>query len=354
MAAATEPALAPSQIARVIPKPGCTPRRLAGLVRQAVIRCELDLSGLTVLTEAASGAYATTCVAAAVAGARQVHAVARDSRFGTVAQVKAEIQQLAQLAGVGHRIRIFDGSYEDLLPEVDVLTNSGHLRPISSEVIERLPARAVIGLMFETWEFRAEDLDLAACRRCGIPVVGVNERHPVVDVFSFLGPLAIKLLHDAGAAIYGNRIALLCDNPFQPFIERSLAALGAQVTTTDSFHELPGDPVDVVLVALRPREEPVLKASDAALIAEGQPGAFVAQYWGDLDRSALAAFGIPVWPPIDPKKGHMAILLSELGPEPIVRLQTGGLRAAELIYRQRSTYCEPGGVAELLEHNVGC
>ena len=334
-------------------KPGYDPRRLANLIRQAVARCELDLSGLTVLTEAASGAYASTCVAAAVAGARQVHAFARESRFGTVAQVESEIQRLALSAGVADRIRIFDSPFIDLLPEVDILTNSGHLRPLSSQVIERLPARAVIALMFETWEFRSDDIDLPTCRRRGIPVVGVNERHPAVDVFSFLGPLAIKLLHDAGAAAYGNRIALLCDNPFLPYIERSLTAVGAEVTIGAAVHELISDPADVVLVALQPGDEPVINAEDAALIAERQPGAFVAQYWGDVDRAALAEFGIPVWPPAAPKKGHMAILLSELGPELVVRLQTGGLRAAELVYRQREAYDQTGGVAELLEDNVG-
>jgi hypothetical protein len=353
MAAFAEPTLPKGQDAPVVSKPGYQSLRLANLIREAVVRCELDLSGLTVLTEAASGAYATTCVAAAVAGARQVFARARHSRFGTVAQVKSEIQRLAQSAGVTDRIRIFDGPYEDILPEVDILTNSGHLRPITSEVIERLPARAVISLMFEIWEFRAEDLDLPACRRRGIPVVGVNERHPAVDVFSFLGPLAVKLLNDAGSAVYGSRISLLCDNPFQPFIERSLAALGAEVTTGTSFHELTSDPIDVILVALRPREVPVLNAQDAALIAERQRGAFVAQFWGDVDRSSLAARGIPTWPPVEPEKGHMAILLSELGPEPIVRLQIGGLRAAELIYRQGDAYCETGGVAEVLKDNAG-
>ena len=29
----------------------------------------------------------------------------------------------------------------------------------------------------------------------------------------------------------------------------------------------------------------------------------------------------------------MAILLSAIGPDPIVRLQTGGLRAAEIVFR---------------------
>jgi hypothetical protein len=43
----------------------------------------------------------------------------------------------------------------------------------------------------------------------------------------------------------------------------------------------------------------------------------------------------------------MAVLLSEIGPEPIVRLQTGGLRAAEWIRRGGSV--SAGGFAQLVQ-----
>src|SRR6202021_122282 len=100
--------------------------------------------------------------------------------------------------------------------------NSGHLRPLSAELIDQLPSHAVIALMFEAWEFRPQDIDLEACLRRGIPIVGVNERHPAVDVFSFLGPLCVKQLHDCGLAVYGDRIALLCDNDFAEPMARGL------------------------------------------------------------------------------------------------------------------------------------
>ena len=57
--------------------------------------------------------------------------------------------------------------------------------------------------MFEAWEFREADLDLAACRDRGIRVAAVNERHPDVGVFPFLGPLCVRLLADAGVAARG-------------------------------------------------------------------------------------------------------------------------------------------------------
>jgi hypothetical protein len=87
------------------------------------------------------------------------------------------------------------------------------------------------------------------------------------------------------------------------------------------------------VVALKPGAGPVLTAADADLICKQAPGAVVVQYWGDVDRKALAHARIPVWPPQEPTAGHMAVLLSAIGPEPIVRLQAGGLKVGEVLAR---------------------
>ena len=47
-------------------------------------------------------------------------------------------------------------------------------------------------LMYEAWEFRAQDVHLEAWSCDGIRVAGTNERHPAVDVFSYLGIMANK------------------------------------------------------------------------------------------------------------------------------------------------------------------
>jgi len=90
---------------------------------------------------------------------------------------------------------------------------------------------------------------------------------------------------------------------------------------------------DAVVVALKPGDEPVLTSADADLLGQQAPGSVVVQYWGDTDRAALARAGVPVWPPQEPVAGHMAVLLSAIGPEPIVRLQAGGLKVGEVLAR---------------------
>lgn len=314
---------------------GLNPHRLVALMRQAIERCNLQLHDTTVLTEAATGAYAVTPVIAAMAGAKKVIALTQNSRYGTIEDVIAQTQQLAQIARVEGRIKFATSKTADLVAQADIITNSGHVRPLDAETISWMKPTAAIGLMYESWEFRSEDVDLAACHQRRIAVAGVNERHPSVDVFSFLGIMAVKLLLDAGIAVYTSKILLLCDNPFSSYIKRGLVNAGADVDALTTLAAAPTDKqYDAIVVALQPDRQPVLSAQDAEAIAKYWQGAVVAQYWGDIERSALASYHIPVCPEIEPKPGHMGILPSAVGAEPIIRLQTGGLKAAEVIWRQ--------------------
>ena len=327
--------------------PGFSVIRLVALMRRAVASTGLDLSAMTVLTEAASGAYGVTAVIAAMAGATQVYAFTRPSRYGSVSDVTAWTLRLANAAGVAERINIIQALSPDILSGVDIVTNCGNLRPLTAALFERLPDRAVIALMFETWEFRPEDLDLQAALQRGIPVVGVNERHETLDIFSFLGPLCANQLHNCGLPVCHNRIALVCDNDFAESIMRGLTGLGAQVSVFVEVAAVNADQWDAVVIALLPAREPRLGLAEARhLAAVLPPEAVTVQFWGDMDRDAAMSHNLHVWPTRPPSAGHMGALLSDIGPDAIIRLQTGGLRAAEWVRRGRSV--SPGGVSQLV------
>ena len=313
--------------------PGLDSRRLVRLMGTAVERCRLDLTGLAILTEAASGPYAVTPVLAAMAGGT-VYALAGPSKYATAEELRKITRELAQIAGVADRITLAEKKEPAIVGSVDIVTNSGQVRPIDARMVAQLKPTCVVPLMYEAWEYRSTDVDAGACRSRGIKVAGTNERHPAVDVFSFLGPMAVKQLHEAGVAVYGSRVVLLCDNAFGPFISRYLQDCGAIVTEARNLAPgvVPAD-CDAIVVALTPQDGFVLTAEDAKSLAERAPGALVAQYWGDIDLAALAAAGVPVWPPDEPGKGHMAVLPSAIGPEPVVRLQAGGLKVGELLAR---------------------
>ena len=312
-------------------RPGLNPARLVNLMGAAITRCQLDLAGRVVLTEAATGAYVVTPVLAAMAGA-DVYALTAGTVFGSAAELRKVTTELAAAAGVAGRIRFVAEKSPAVVGAADIVTNSGQVRPIDAAFVARLKSSAVVPLMYESWEYRRSDVDLAACRARRIAVAGTNERHPAVDVFSFLGMMAVKQLHDAGIAVYGTQLAVLCDNSFAPFITSALRAAGADVTETEQLTaDVLGQRCEAVLLALQPDTGRSLTAADAELLRTRAPGAVVVQYWGDADRPALAAAGVPVWPEIAPAAGHMGILPSAVGPEPVVRLQAGGLKVGQLL-----------------------
>ncbi len=79
--------------------------RLAGLIAEAIRRIDLDLTGLRVLTAAATGPSVVTPNIAALGGA-DVTAYTKDSRHGTVAEVYRETVQLAQEMGAESKITV--------------------------------------------------------------------------------------------------------------------------------------------------------------------------------------------------------------------------------------------------------
>src|SRR6266508_1073199 len=283
-------------------RPGLNSKRMVNLMYEAIARLRLDLSGAVVLTEAASGAYVVTPILAAMAGADQVFAISRTTKYGAFEEVSDNTHRLAKSVGVAPRIKVITRKTREVVGQADIITNSGHVRPIDAETISWMKQGAIIPLMYEAWEFRDTDIDLEACRRREIQVAGTNERHPAVDVFRFL--------------------------------ERGLTGAGVNVMTHESLQQVPSDShFDAIIVALKPQTGPVITAADAAIIARRWPGAALGQFWGDVDRSALQAEGVSVWPPSPPAPGHMAILLSDVGPEPVVRLQSGGLKVGEALLR---------------------
>ncbi len=335
--------VAPSGLLMEQAPPGLRPERLVTLMRRAVSTMSLDLEGATVLTEAATGAYAVTPVLAALGGAAKVNAVTRPTRFGSVDDVLRETRTLAASLGIGHRIVIHERITPNIVEAADIVTNSGHVRPIDADMIASMRPSCVVPLMFESWEvdLGRSDVDLGALRAKRIRYAGTNERHPAIDVFSYLGPMLVKLLHDASIAVYDSRILLICDNPFEPFLVDGLTRMGARVTSHGHFAaENLAEELDAVAVALSPQGSAVLDAKDIQAIADRSPGAVLAQFWGDIPRDVCARFGVPCVPAADPGVGHMGILPSALGPAPVVRLQAGGLKVASILRRPRHLWTD--------------
>ncbi len=332
------------------------PARLLRLLNETVAALELDLAGLVVLTEAASGPYMVTPVLAALAGADRVLALTRDSRYAPASIVIAQTQALAAWAGlsVAHAGAIGAGGLApaigihtvrsaDLFAAADIVTNLGFVRPLDAAAVSALKPTAVVPLMCEAWEVRPDDVALDVCRQRGIPVLGTNEDHPAVDVFAYSGPLCLKLLFDAQIEVHKSRIVIVSGDQFGPVIEHALARAGAAVRRFPDLRNIP--PADLVgadalIIADYTRPDMILGPDGdltGADLARTCPAATVVQFAGRVAVTDLTRAGIAVHPGLEFGPHRMAVTLAGLGPRPVVELHAAGLKVGELAARARLT-----------------
>ncbi len=319
----------------------------------------IQLQDECLLTEAASGAYACTPVLGALAGA-EVHAFARDSKYGSTRECIKEVQTLAELCGVSDRIHFHTVKNEMPWERATVITNSGALRPLDSAVLERVSASCRIPLMFESWEFRAQDLDLDFCKSKGIRVAGTNERHAQTDVFGYLGDLVVRLIQDAKQTPYRNKFIVVSNNDFTPYLCKPLVSMSAAVgvycpleykseienlgaTYLGDWNstEIPNDwkSTSAVIYTASPFSEnlwgtfPLLNFN----IWKTLSSPLLLRFAGDVREADLFQHEINFHPENVPA-GHMGILPSAIGWDPIIRLQAGSLKVAELMKTNEVIY----------------
>jgi hypothetical protein len=207
--------------------------------------------------------------------------------------------------------------------------------------------------MYEAWEMRSTDVDLAECRRLGVPVGGVNEDYGGLSVFSSCGMLAVTLLLEAGLEVAGNRILMISPDRFGDVIEPVLTAAHASIVRIPSGDEVTAELVasaDAILVADYEAEEPVATAAlSAQELADARPGLRVVQLVGPSDLDALEAAGVLVHPRRHMGAHQMSVTLAYLGPRPAVYLQAAGLKVGELLWRQRTGTTIPRELESLVQ-----
>lgn len=319
-------------------------------INRIVDSLAIDLAGKVVLTEAATGAYVVTPIIAAIAGAK-VFAFTKDTKYGSILEVEAQTLAIAEKLGVTDNIQIISKLDAAHIAQANIITNSGHLRPLTRELLQNASSNAVVSYMFEDWEFRSQDIDLAYCRERGIKVISTNERHSKIDVFHYLGELAIKQIHDAGKCVSNNSFLVLSNNPFGPYIANALSKFAESVGVFD--HELRKDnysngvdwlgdfesfhipekysSAEAVVFTAYPFTHNWFGVSDVLnhreLLRLDHP--LILRFAGDIDLENLKTNSIPFYPEVV-RSGHMGILLSDIGYDAVIRLQAGGLKAAQL------------------------
>ncbi|ROS00117.1 hypothetical protein EDC56_2753 [Sinobacterium caligoides] len=319
-------------------------------IGQAVQRLQLDLSGKIVLTEAATGPYSVTAIIAALAGAK-VYAYAKDTRYGTVSDVFSSMQAMMAMFD-GLDITLVDVLTKELLSQADIITNSGHLRPLDSSKLQHAKPGLVIPMMYEAWELRNDDIDMDYCRRQQIVVVATDERAANVGVFDYLGDMAVKLIFDAGCCLQNNSFVLICNNDFGPYIAARVSKLCDRLGIIDiednkaryslnehcewlsnypdiTIPEYYANAEAIIFTAAPFTKEHIARAGDipVEVLARVFNQPLVLRFAGDLNTADLDRLGIDYYPQ-KVRSGHMGILPSDIGFDPIIRLQAGSLWSA--------------------------
>ncbi|MCT7375586.1 hypothetical protein [Chelativorans salis] len=319
--------------------------RVLSLIQKNVGDFTLDLSGLHVVVPAAAGYRAATATLALMAGAASATAITRPSNRYYSAQEAADVtSSLAALAGVRGRLRISERIDHQTCSNTNILVNSDPIPPITRSIIERLPRRSVIAMMSEPWMLLRGEIDIRACQEHRVPISAVNESHPAIGGEDYHAALCLKLFQEAGIPLDKAAVALICGNPLARDLKRGMRAAGAQVEVFPNPDMVFTHSWNAVVLAQRPTDRPSLGIHDLGRIAKVAPNAVILQYWGDIDRKAARYFGLKVWPPRTPGKSQMGMPLEALGPEPMVRLIAGTLKAAELVLAGGTP--GPGGVAQ--------
>lgn len=309
--------------------------RLHRLAVRALETFSLDLTGLRVLTEAASGPYVVTPLLAAMAGG-SVLALTRDSRYGSADEVKRNTLDLARLWGVS--LEVVTDRRSEYFSSADIVTNLGFVRPIDRAAVEALPPTAVIALMFEPWEFRSEDLDLPACIDRGILVLGTDEARPELRIFDYVGMLGVKLALELGIELVRSEVVILGSGPFSGAIARASHRAGAAV---DVFDPAAADPrkvlailarADILMLADHLSERELIGKAGILTVDQLQranSGLVVAHIIGRVDVPELERSVLRIAPATRAAAKHMSVATDFVGPRPVVDLHAAGLKVGQ-------------------------
>jgi hypothetical protein len=308
-------------------------KRTLRLINSAIDSFELNLRGLTVLTEAASGPFSVTPVIAAMAGADRVIAVGRDSMWGPYNEVVEHIKLLAHPTGNLSRIEFSNKAAINFASSSNVVTNLGFVRPIDSNFVNHLPSDSAIALMWEPWEFRPGEVDVEACRLRKIPILGTNESHSKLKIFNYLGLVAQRLLFEREIEVLRSKIILIASEPFLTPIEQSLISSGAEVLRVEPFresdwlekimHKLAN--IDAIILAEHRSKE--LLVGKAAIPPDliAKHGIELIHICGLVEDQELSYHSVIKHPSRKVPTGFMTVTTDYIGPRPVIDLHTAGL-----------------------------
>lgn len=296
-------------------------------ISNSLSKFKLNLKDKVVLTEAATGSYGITAVVAAMAGA-DVYALAKDSAYGSIEDSKNNVLAMAKKAGVESRITFIE-SVEEIKGHVDIVTNSGFVRPINRKLIDHLSEKSVITLMYEPWEFREEDIDIEYAYSKKVKVYGTNEGDQRLKTMEYIGLTVLYLLLNKKVSSFSEKNILILGNAkFADPVKRVLTQNSYKTHIVYSYSEkIDVSKYDVIVVAENEKQN-ILIGHDGAYIATNDLNQdhLVLHICGSVDFSNAKFDFLPE----NPKPfGYMSYRTDFVDDQALIDLQVGSLSVAE-------------------------
>lgn len=316
-------------------------RRLKKICNESIELLNLDLSGLTIVTEAASGLFITTPLIALMAGAKEVICLTKDTVYGKVSEIKSDLLELSSRWGLSNPT-IITNRRSPILTQADIITNLGMVRPLDRGLLNHIGHQVVIPYMCEGWEIRPGDLDFTFCKEAGIPVMGTNEDAPEMMIFSQCGMLALKMTLEIGLEVVGNKIAILSSDHFGKVIYKTLSNTGADCilfTSTDRYEGLEKGEWDAVIVAEYSNRDVIIgnngiiSGTRFEKLVENTYA--IIQLLGVNEVEKIKEFMCKIYPDQVLAPHKMSRTLADLGPRPLILLHAAGLKVGEAMAKAR-------------------
>ena len=327
--------------------------REINIAKEQIKNFNLDLTNLTVITECANGFYAYNLFVPVFANAKKIIAVSKTTRYGSYKENKQNFIDIAAKLNIDiSNVEIVEELTENHLNEADIVTNTGHVRPITAVMMSHMKNTAVIPLMWETWEFRDEDLDLNSAIKNDILVLGTNETSKEIDMRGYAGVLGLAVLTYLQVEIYKTKVILFGEAVLGKAIVETFKNNGVEflwfVNEKKEENQIEYNQIsqyktefqqsDVVLYAEHEYRKEILCEENSfslkdlsKLNSEIKIGVIAGNISSDeMDSLEISYFPEHIMPP-----GYMSFQPYHMGARPVIELFASGLKIGEEMSRKR-------------------
>jgi len=310
--------------------------------KKLVEKYNLNLTGLTVLTEAASGSYLYNPLIAILSNASNVITFCKDSKYGKADDIRKNMFIKYKKFNLEKRYKFCKELDKDIIYSADIITNSGHLRPFNKKFISSLKNKSVLPLMWESWEVRDDEIDFNAAKEHGILVLGTNEHSKLCDMKPYAFLTSLKLMIDQKISIAEDNILIIGNQLLAISIEEGLNNLkfNCRRIRSNSSNNIINQALewaDYILLAEHKDKNIIIGKN--AIINTSQLKknniTHIGILCGLIDIQDLNKNHISFYPKQLAPYGFMSYQPYELGCYPVMNLFAAGLKVGETMARAR-------------------